>query len=92
MMHELEKSDSLVVPTKLATKTGLLVAESMEGSGGIARHAAMLRPARTLSRASCVPGACPPTWARHQRPGVTYSRSEPYAGIPHLRIYAGGAQ
>ena len=39
MMYELEKSDSLVVPMKSANKTGLRVAESMEGSGGIARNA-----------------------------------------------------
>jgi hypothetical protein len=43
MMYELEKSDSLVVPTKSANKTGLLVAESIEGSGGIARNAEMLK-------------------------------------------------
>ena len=43
MMYELEKSDSLVVPTKSANKTGLLVAEPIEGSGGIARKAEMLK-------------------------------------------------
>jgi len=43
MMYELEKSDSLVVPTKSANKTGLLVAESIEGIGGIARNAEMLK-------------------------------------------------
>ena len=57
MMYELEKSDSLVVPKKSANKTGLLVAESMEGSGGIERNAVAQSMARTLCRLSCVPGA-----------------------------------
>jgi hypothetical protein len=57
MMYELEKSHSLVVPMKSANKTGLLVAESMEGSGGIARNAELQSTVRTLCRLSCVPGA-----------------------------------
>jgi len=64
MMYELEKSDSLVVPMKSANKTGMLVAESMEGSGGIARNADRQRTARTLCRTNRVPGACPHTWGR----------------------------
>jgi len=74
MMYELEKSDSLIVPTKSANKTGLLVAESMEGSGGVARNAGMQRTARTLCRLSCVPGARLHTWGREQRLGVIHSR------------------
>ena len=50
MMYELEKSDSLVVPRKSANKAGLLAAEPMEGSGGIARNANLQRTARTQSR------------------------------------------
>ena len=50
MMYELEKSDSLVVPRKSANKAGLLAAEPMEGSGGIARNAHLQRTARTQSR------------------------------------------
>jgi hypothetical protein len=64
MMYELEKSDSLVVPMKSTNKMGMLVAESMEGSGGIARTAARQRTARTLCRTNRVPGACPHTWGR----------------------------
>ena len=64
MMYELEKSDSLVVPMKSANKAGMPVAESMEGSGGIARNADMQSTARTLCRTSRVPGACPHTWGR----------------------------
>jgi hypothetical protein len=57
MMYELEKSDSLVVPMKSANKTGLLVVESMEGSGGIARKAALQSTVWTLCRLSRVPSA-----------------------------------
>jgi hypothetical protein len=74
MMHELEKSDSLVVPMKSANNTGVPVAESMEGSGEIARNAELQSTARTLRRTSCVPRARPHTWGRLPRPGVIYSR------------------
>ena len=71
MMYELEKSHSLVVPMKSANKTGLLVAESMEGSGGIARNAELHSTVRTLRRLSCVTGARPHTWGRHCGPRPT---------------------
>jgi len=68
MMYELKKSDSLVVPMKSANKTGLLVAESMEGSGGIARNAELQSTVRTLRRLSRVPSARPHTWAVNSGP------------------------
>jgi hypothetical protein len=74
MMYELEKSHSLVVPMKSANKTGLPVAESMEGSGGIARNVDMCRTARTLRRPSRAPSARSPTLGRQLRSGVTDSR------------------
>ena len=75
MMYELEKSDSLVVPTKLANKAGMPAAESMEGSGGIARNANLQSTARTLRRISRVPSAGPHTCGRHfRRLRVIYSR------------------
>ena len=57
MMNELEKSDSLVVPRKLANKAGMPAAESMEGSGGIARNVDLQSTVRTQSRVSRVTGA-----------------------------------
>jgi hypothetical protein len=57
MMHGLEKSDSLVVPMKLANKAGPPAAESMEGSGGIARNEDLQSTARTQSRTLRVTGA-----------------------------------
>ncbi len=74
MMYELEKSHSLVVPMKSANNTGVPVAESMEGSGGIARNAELQSTVRTLCRPSCVPSARPHTRRRSPRPGVIYSR------------------
>jgi hypothetical protein len=71
MMYELEKSHSLVVPMKSTNKTGLPVAESMEGSGGIARNVDMLSTARTLRRPSCVSSARSHTLGRQLRSGVT---------------------
>ena len=71
MRYELEKSHSLVVPMKSANKTGLLVAESMEGSGGIARNAELHSTVRTLRRLSCVTGARPHTWGRNCGPRPT---------------------
>ena len=64
MMYELEKSHSLVVPMKSANKTGAPVAESMEGSGGIAKNAELQSTVRTLCRPSCVPSARPHTRGR----------------------------
>ena len=57
MMYWLEKSDSLIVPTKLANKAGLPAAESMEGSGGIAGNGDLQSTARTPSRIIRVTGA-----------------------------------
>jgi hypothetical protein len=57
MMYGLEKSDSLIVPVKLANKAGSPAAESMEGSGGIARNVDLPSTARTQSRTIRVTGA-----------------------------------
>lgn len=45
-----KESDSLIVPGKLANKTGRPVAESMEGSGGIEGNAELQSMVRTQSR------------------------------------------
>lgn len=50
MMHGAKESDSLIVPGKLANKTGRPVAESMEGSGGVEGNAALQSTVRTQSR------------------------------------------
>ena len=93
MMYELEKSDSLVVPRKSANKAGLLAAEPMEGSGGIARNANLQRTARTQSRTRRVTRADRHTCGCGCIGCASSTRDRsPYAGIPLVRICAGGAQ
>jgi RNA-directed DNA polymerase len=50
MMHGTKKSDSPIIPVKLANKTELSVAESVEGSGGIKRNAELQSTVRRQSR------------------------------------------
>jgi RNA-directed DNA polymerase len=50
MMHGTEKSDSLMVPVKLANKAERSAAESVEGSSGTKRNAELQSTARTQSR------------------------------------------
>ena len=64
MMYGLERSDSLIVPMKLANKAGSPAAESMEGSCGIARNVDLQSTVRTQSRVSRVTGAGSHTWDR----------------------------
>lgn len=52
MMNGAEKSDSLIVPAKLANKAERSAAESVEGSGGTKRNADLQSTARTQSRAA----------------------------------------
>ena len=74
MMYGLEKSDSLIGPVKLANKAGSPAAESMEGSGGIARKVDLQSTARTLCRPSCVLSARSHTLGRQLRSDVIDSR------------------
>jgi hypothetical protein len=74
MMYELEKSDSLVVPRKLANKAGVPAAEPMEGSGGIARNTNRQPTARTQRRSSRVSCADSRTRAVVARLRVNYLR------------------
>ena len=50
MTYGVEKSDSRIVPRKPANKTGLPVAESVEGSSGVERNAELQSTKRTQSR------------------------------------------
>jgi RNA-directed DNA polymerase len=50
MMHGAGKSDSLKVPAKPVNKAGRSAAESVEGSGGTKRNAALQSTVRTQSR------------------------------------------
>ena len=50
MMHGPEKSDSPIVPLKLANKVGRPAAESVEGRGGAEGNAGWQSTVRTQSR------------------------------------------
>jgi hypothetical protein len=92
MMNGHEKSDPAIVAVKLANKAERSVAEPVEprvGAEGSAEQAA-----RSGHRAGT---ARQTAWvACGERPksllAAIHPRWEPYAGKPHVRICAGGAQ
>ena len=91
-MHRREKSGPNIVAEKSANKAGQLAAESMEpraGTKGKANPQSALRTQRRLDasheRMRLRPADTGPT-------DVSDPRWEPYAGIPLVRICAGGAQ
>ena len=93
MMHGHEKSDLVIVAMKPANKARKVPrGDGRSGVGGAkgggqgecapAKHASDSVPS---TRGKCA-GAYTATCA------VTHPRQEPYAGKPHVRIWAGGAQ
>ena len=88
MMHGHEKSDPTIVAVKPANKAERSAAELVERRAGTEGNARQLRTRRTQSRVSVtqvVGSSTAPTCRR-------YPRWEPYAGKPHVRIWAGGAR
>ena len=88
MMHGAEKSDPGIVAMKPANKTEQSVAELVERRAGTKGNAyqqsmhwtqSQVRVSQALERSA-------------KRFAVTHPRWEPYAGKPHVRICAGGAQ
>jgi hypothetical protein len=88
MMHGREKSDPAVVAVKPANKAERSAAELVEPRAGTKGNAGQLSTHRTLSRISVTQGvgSHTATYCRHS------PRWEPYAGKPHVRIWAGGAR
>jgi hypothetical protein len=88
MMHGPEKSDPGIVAMKPANKTEQSAAELVERRAGTKGNADQQSTCRTQSRSSVSQalGRIRQTFA------VTYPRWEPYAGKPHVRFCAGGAQ
>ena len=97
MMYGREKSDLVIVVMKPANKTreaqcGDICASARSGVGGAkgqgqgkyapAKHALDSEPGSRGKGA----GAYTATYA------VTHPRQEPYAGKPHVRIWAGGVR
>jgi hypothetical protein len=92
MMHERGTSDPVIVALKPANKAERSAAESVERRAGAKGNADQQITSRTPSRTSvtqvldCIPRAA------HPQLVVTHPRWEPYAGKPHVRFCAGGAQ
>ena len=87
-MHDLEKSDSAIVAVKPPNKAGLPVAEAVEPRAGAKGNADQQSTHRTQSRAN----VSQELGRIRQVFAVTHPRWEPYAGKPHVRFCAGGAQ
>jgi hypothetical protein len=98
MMHGHEKSDPAIVVMKPANKAeGPSVArpaeethaaEPVERRAGTKGNADQQSTSRTQSRTSVSQAL----ERIRQRSAVTHPRWEPYAGKPHVRFCAGGAQ
>ena len=88
MMHAREKSDEAIVAGKPANKAERSAAELMEPRAGTKGNADQQSARGTLSRVSVSQALerIRNTFA------VTHPRWEPYAGKPHVRIWAGSAR
>ena len=91
MTHGREKSGHVVVAGKRANKAERSAAEPVERRAGAEGNACQSRApgAEPVQR---VTGAGAHTAGVKERLAVTHPRWEPYAGKPHVRICAGGAQ
>ena len=90
MMHGHEKSDSAIVAMKPPNKAGQPAAEAVERRAEAKENASRCHTCRTQGWES-VPQA-PERVRKAAGPAVNHPRWEPYAGNPHVRICAGGAQ
>ena len=87
-MHDLEKSDSAVVAAKSPNKAGSPAAEAVEPRAGTKGNADQQSTYRAQNRISVQQAL-----ERIRKVfAVTHPRWEPYAGKPHVRIWAGGAR
>ena len=97
MMNDREKSDPRIVAVKPANNDGQPSTEPVERRGGAEGNAHQPSTLWTPSRDGVTAGlARIRTAARLKWPSkrfaVNHPRWEPYAGIPHVRFCAGGAQ
>jgi hypothetical protein len=88
MMYGHEKSDHAIVAGKPTNKAERSVAELVERRAGTEGNARQLSTRRTQSRVSVAQDVGSSTAPNCRR----YPRWEPYAGKPHVRIWAGGAR
>ena len=88
MMHGPEKSDPVIVAGKPTNKVERSAAELVERRAGTKGNAGQLSTCRTPSRIGVSQGVGSHTATICRQ----YPRWEPYAGKPHVRIWAGGAR
>jgi hypothetical protein len=91
MMHGRGKSDSAVVAVKLANEAERSAEESVEPRTETKGNASQQGTCRAQYRAS-VSQALESIRPAAAADGRHHPRWEPYAGKPHVRIYAGGAR
>ena len=97
MMHGHEKSDLVIVAMKPANKAkkapcGVVCGGGRSGVGGAkgggqgeyapAKHVPGTEPGKRVKGVGAYTATC----------AVTHPRQEPYAGKPHVRIWAGGVR
>ena len=92
MMHERGTSGPVIVAVKPTNKAERSAAELVERRAGAKGNADQQSTSRTLSRTSVTQALGRIPQAAYWQPAVTHPRWEPYAGKPHVRICAGGAQ
>jgi len=92
MMHERGTSDLVIVAVKPANKAERSAAELVERRAGAKGNADQQSTSRTPSRTSVTQALDRIPRAAYLQSAVTHPRWEPYAGKPHVRICAGGAQ
>jgi hypothetical protein len=88
MMHGPEKSDLAIVAGKPANKAEQSAAESVERRAGTKGNANQHNTYWTQSQARVSQAL----ERIRQAFAVTHPRWEPYAGKPHVRIWAGGVR
>ena len=87
MMHEGEKSDLAIVAVKPTNKAERFAAEPVEPRAGAEGNVGQHSTDRAQNRATVSQALERIRQVRRQHP-----RWEPYAGKPHVRFCAGGAQ
>ena len=92
MMHGREKSDPAIVAEKSTNKADRSAAESVERRAGAKGNANQQSTDRAQNRATVSQALERIRKAANSSFAVTHPRWEPYAGIPLVRICAGGAQ
>jgi hypothetical protein len=92
MMYGRGKSDSVIVAVKPTNKAERSAAEPAEPRAEAKGNAGQQSMDRMQSRGNHGTGAGAHTTSRNSRFAVIHLRWEPYAGKPHVRICAGGAQ